>query len=160
MAHNDPFAGQTIQADWAYFLDTAGTYTPVLAASGTNPNLGDAGTAAGSWQRNGHLIVFNFRFQFSGSGVSAGTGTYTVSTPFDVDTSLYGTADIFGAGYLIDSSSLPNRAVFATAFNDASTVFLRAAGGSVANNHPFTFATGDFISGQGSFVADPAGLPT
>lgn len=160
MSHDDPFAGKTVHADWAYFLDVSGTYTPVLSASTTPPNLGDAGTAVGNWHRNGHLITFNFRFEFAGAGVSAGSGTYTVSTPFNVETNLYGTPDIFGAGYVIDIGTAANRAVFATAFNDASTVFMRADGGSVANNHPFIFAVGDFISGQGSYVADPAGLPT
>lgn len=85
--HDQPFAGQTIHADWAYYLDTSGTYTPALSASTTPPTLGDGSSQSGAWQRNGHLITGWASIQFGTSGVSAGSGAYIVSLPFDADVS-------------------------------------------------------------------------
>lgn len=169
MSHDEPFAGKTVNADRAYYLDTSGAYTPELTVdTGTDPDLGADGEAVGSWHRNGHLITFFARFLFSGTGVSAGSGSYLISVPFDADASVMEVsttaagATHIGIGFLRDNSATSNSVGCFPYFRTAAAVGMRLDGtvGTVSSSAPFGWADGDRISISGTYIADPAGLPT
>lgn len=161
MSHDDPFAGETVQAALAYYLDTSGTYTPDLTATTTDPDLGADGSINGSWHRNGHLISMWVRIHFSGAGLSAGSGIYEISTPFNGDSSIMPGEAIIGSGYIVDNDVVGNRQPIAVRLQSSEVVRLRPTGASfVTDSTPFTWASDDFIYLAAFYLADPAGLPS
>lgn len=157
MSH-DPFvAGQRITAADLNNLDNQGTYTPVLTAVTTNPNLGSTGTALGFWQRNGHLITGWARFTFGGTGISAGSGIYRVSLPFTADLAIVedgsGAAAGFGSpvGYASsrDDSAVGNsRAGIPMISGSGTAVYIQQTDtvARFSDAAPFVWATGDRLS--------------
>lgn len=169
MAHDDPFAGKTVHADWAYYLDTAGTYTPTLTASITNPTLGTGAVQSGWWHRSGHFISGGGIIRFGTSGVNAGSGTYFVLLPFDADVSTLtasaggglGIATAVGPASLRDNSNTTGSRTATLLLTTASTCSLHISDNSLAGNAtPWIWATEDGLSYQFGYLADPAGLPT
>lgn len=170
MSHDDPFAGKTVNADWAYYLDTPGTYTPELFASSTDPNLGADGSISGHWHRNGHLITAWIYILFSGTGLSPGSGIYEITLPFDADTSImtatssFGRSSTLGSANLRDNSSVSGSTIGSTMLSDVDRFRIgNEAGGTnrnVADDEPFTWAEGDSISAMCIYMADPSDLPT
>jgi hypothetical protein len=166
VAHDDPYAGKTIDADWAYYTSVSNAYAAALTATTTNPNLGADGTSVGSYHRSGHLITGFAQFFFSGAGLSAGSGAYEISLPFNADTSvmvastLVGAGAQIGTGFLRDSEPTTGHLIVNVQLVSASAVRLirSASNGAVTNATPFTWATGDRISINFSYVADPAVL--
>lgn len=165
----DPFAGQTVDADWGYYLDAPGTYTPALTATTTNPNLGADGSISGWYHRSGLWIAGSVLIHFSGSGLSGGSGTYEISLPLDADTSIMtantvsGGGDVLGGGFIRDNNATGNSAIVQAQLRSASLVRLKLTGGitSVTSSNPFpSWEADDRISFAFGFIADPAGLPT
>lgn len=94
------------------------SYTPVITAQTTPPNLG-AGSAAsslGNYQLCRGWVWGNFKMVVTGAGIAVGSGEYGISLPFPVDgtfhsvgTALNGTVGSFsciGDGYIYDSSAI------------------------------------------------------
>jgi hypothetical protein len=162
VAHDDPFAGKRVNADWAYYTSASGTYTPALTATTTNPTLGTDSTVTGIWHRSGHLLSVWVKIVFGSSGVIAGSGSYRVSLPFDVDLSIYPTLVVLGSGFAIDSGTNANREVLVPVTNDATTLRLNldgAHGTQVTEAAPFTWAANDHLSVCVQYIADAADLP-
>ncbi len=65
----------TIGAAWE-------SWTPVLSASVTNPNLGTTSTKDGKYCRINKTIIAQANFTFNGTGITAGAGFYKCSLPF------------------------------------------------------------------------------
>lgn len=170
MAHDDPFAGKTVHADWAFYLDTSGTYTPTLTATTTDPNLGDTGTATGAWHRNGHLITGWAIFEFGGTGVDAGSGTYLISLPFDADGSILETSSGNATGFGSPIGVATSRDSSTTSNSSTGIVVLEGAGacwvqetdsaGRFGSANPFIWADGDRLLVNFAYLADSAGLPS
>lgn len=166
MAHDDPYAGKHVDADWAYYTSVSNAYAAALTATTTNPNLGADGTSVGSYHRSGHLITGFAQFFFSGAGLSAGSGAYEIALPFNADTSvlvastLVGAGAQIGAGFLRDSDTSANHEIVNVQLASASAVRLIRSGsnGAVTNATPIAWATGDRIVINFSYVADPSVL--
>jgi hypothetical protein len=167
MPHDDPYAGKTIDADWAYYTSVSTAYAAALTATTTNPNLGADGTSVGSYHRNGHSIIGFAQFFFSGAGLSAGSGAYQISLPFNADTSIMvasttvGAGAQIGTGFLRDSDTSANHTIVNVQLASASVVrLIRSASNAAITNAfpPIAWATGDRISINFSYVADPAAL--
>lgn len=166
MAHDDPFAGKRVHADWAFYLDTAGTYTPTLTAV-TNPTLGTGATQSGWWQRNGHLITGGAIIRFGSSGADPGSGAYLVSLPFDADVSTltasasFGVATILGTCSLRDNSAVASSRTATSYLATASAARMQIADNStVTDSAPWIWANDDAIAISFAYLADPAGLPS
>jgi hypothetical protein len=75
---------QTTGAFWRPMIPLSAltTFTPVLTATGTDPNLGVGATARGWYGRLGRLVIGRGSLQQGGaSGYSVGSGTWLVSLP-------------------------------------------------------------------------------
>lgn len=160
------FAGQKPGADKLYALSYADTYVPALTATTTDPNLGADGTAVGAYHRNGLFVTGWAQFLFSGSGLDAGSGPYIISLPLDADVSIMqateaaGAASILGGGFIRDDSTNLQSELVQVQLITANVVRLRRhnATTAVTSSDPFTWAEGDRISINFSYLADPAGL--
>lgn len=64
------------------------TWTPVLDATVTRPELGVGGGAAGRWDRAGRMVECDVLILFGSSGTSAGSGDYSITPPIAADTSI------------------------------------------------------------------------
>lgn len=103
------------------------TYTPVVRAQTTNPNLG-TGETKGEYIDFQGIIIGNAMFKFLDSGISAGVGEYGVSLPFPVDGSFHAVGSalndipqysVIGEGHCYDASNINSSGSFAV---DAVTI--------------------------------------
>jgi hypothetical protein len=141
------------------------TYSPSLTATTTNPNLGADGTTAGTYlELPGGFILGYFTIVFSGAGAAAGTGTYLVSLPVALDTTFHSSSigggtvhDILGKFTLRDGSTdltsmtgIVRRALAAetTLVRLTPEGFSGKAADEVTSSSPFTWASGDALSGN------------
>lgn len=62
------------------------TYSPVLLADTTNPNIGSTGSTFGRYCQIGKMVSVYAEIKFAGSGVSAGSGAYAVTLPVSIAT--------------------------------------------------------------------------
>jgi hypothetical protein len=160
-------AGQIVTADQLTNLATEGTYVPVLAASTTDPNLGDDGIADGQWHRNGRRITEWIYFQFAGANVSNGSGSYRFQPNFLIDFSRYTASTTFGSQlgscYLVDDETTDVRNIgFITLFSATGNgllLFRLESLNFVDHDSPWVWAAGDVLVAEISYLADPAGLP-
>jgi hypothetical protein len=73
------------------------SFTPVLRADTTNPNIGSTGFVQGSYSRRGKLLTINYRFVFAGTGVSGGSGPLYASLPLNgVTAAAFSTGAVYG----------------------------------------------------------------
>ena len=109
MANPFPFvAGNVLTAAEMNGIGEWTSYTPVLTATVTNPTLGTAATATGSYARIQNLIIANFEFFFGTSGFSAGSGDYRVSLPVTASAvSLFYGASIGQTSFYDSSTNIP-----------------------------------------------------
>jgi hypothetical protein len=170
MPHDRLLVGQIVDPDRVNILDTQGTYTPTLQATTTNPTLGTGAVAAGHWWRSGHWIEGFARFEF-GTSMNAGSGTYYISVPFQPDITLMGSSGTGGAaqrcafGRVRDLDTGANSNTVVGQFRtESGTHYLwfstNGSINSVSHNSPVPWATGDLISIQFGYLADPDDLPT
>jgi hypothetical protein len=123
----------------------AGTYTPVLTATGSNPTLSES---VGWWSRAGEAVTVWGRVVFS----SAGTGTYQVSLPFspDVDFATVPTGGFaLGSAYLFDQSATVNTALMVPRIGDGTNVVFRLHEESSrewTHSVPITIVSSDHMS--------------
>jgi len=135
------------------------TYTPILTATGTNPNLGD-GSATGRYQAVGGTIFGEIRIIAGVTGFSRGSGTYRVSLP---------SAGVFEnfqpVGQVVMRDEGPGTNFFGTAiFNNNvgteielymhSQVSQFDEGVAVTDSVPFVFSSNDKILIQFTYEID------
>lgn len=120
------------------------TYTPILTASTTNPNIGTTGIAAGKYARINKIVLGQASFTFNGAGIAAGLGFYFYSLPIAAISSGMNV----GNAHAIDVST------FATIHNSLATdtttrlLGVGTGGPSLAGtiqSTTFAWAAGDFI---------------
>jgi hypothetical protein len=120
-------------------------WNPVLASSGTAPNLGTGGLSQGWWWEDGEVIEGVFYFTF-GTSPSAGTGDYRVDMPTPVaSNNTYGT---MGHGLFYDASLNSGTTLFLE--QDGGTnriVMIRDGSGKVGATIPVAPAAGDNYRG-------------
>ena len=89
-------------------------YTPVLTASGTNPNTGVGAVLAGRYAQIGKVVHCRGRIKFGTSGTSVGSGTYRISLPVNsavvpVTTNVIGNGTVQGVVFdLVTAMLLDN----------------------------------------------------
>lgn len=93
------------------------TYTPVIIAQTTAPNLG-VGTTTGRFQEFQGVIWGTFIIPFNDPGVTAGSGEYGISLPVLADNAYHsastalntgvGSFSCVGEGYIQDNSNVQN----------------------------------------------------
>ena len=94
-------AGQVLTAAELNDIGTWQTYTPVLSAATTNPNLGSTAVIEGHYAQINDIVIFTFRFDSGGTGISAGSGEYRVSLPVNAATSGFSS---FGSGWVYSAA--------------------------------------------------------
>lgn len=92
------------------------SYTPVVGAQTTAPNLGTTGSVSGEYMDVQGIIFGSFIITFGGTGITVGSGEYGISLPFPVDGTYYnsgssfdnnpGSLHVIGEGYIFDSSAV------------------------------------------------------
>jgi hypothetical protein len=76
-------------------------YTPVITATGTNPTLGAASTATGSYKKVGKTVIGRIDLMFGSSGINKGSGFYYFSLPLTPVQN----SGVIGAGYIWDNAA-------------------------------------------------------
>lgn len=167
MTHAPPRPGTRLRSGKLADLDTQGTYTPVLEAGSTDPDLGSDGAAEGIWHRSGHLVTEWVRFEFGTSGVDAGSGSYRIQPFFPVDFSLFHASTsyghILGSVFARDDSAANYRVGVIQSFSSSGNGLLifRVDGVNFfTESTPWTWAAEDSITAAFTYLADPASLPT
>lgn len=153
MANPFPFtAGQVLTAAQMNGIGEWTSYTPVLTAVTTNPNLGSTGGGVGSYARVQNYIVYRFAITFGGTGISAGSGVYKVSLP--VTAVQFGAyySNVSGVASYFDNStgSIYNCHAWLENTTRLSLLYFPTFNGAVSNvteAAPFVPATGDSYSG-------------
>lgn len=141
------------------------TYTPILTAQTTPPNVG-AGSIKGQWQDIQGIIFGGFTIDLLDPGVFAGVGEWAISLPVVMDNvyhqmggginSVPGALDIIGEGYLYDlSSTNASGSCALDAVNSGGVSYVRMilegyatkANRLYQTGNPFTPVTGDKFVG-------------
>lgn len=141
---------------------TAHTYTPVLTASTTNPDLGTGGEIEGKYLRiaNTWILVFG-RFEF-GSAIDAGSGNYHFSLPVAGDSSFHEAAafDIIGSFFWrnnddVDDGRLGAVEIDSTSFDYVKFFYGIGSGDIIAAAQPVAQDEGDSLSFQALYKEAP-----
>lgn len=103
-------------------------YTPVWAASVSNPTVGTGGSLVGYWRRYGSDIICYITITI-GTGNSVGSGTYTLSLPASalIDTNVVAPNQnnlLESVANMFDNSTAINYPLW-PGYNSTSTVFLK-----------------------------------
>lgn len=129
----------------AYLANTGpawSSYTPVLTAATTNPNIGSTGTGQGRYVQIGKLVHFYATIVPGGTGIAGGSGGYAISLPVAAKT----TFTQRGSMYLFDNSA---GLAFHGTFSFGSTTLALAVQGTgqnlsvVTGTAPFSIGAGD-----------------
>ena len=153
MANPFPFtAGQVLTAAQLNGIGEWTSYTPVLTAVTTNPNLGSTGGAVGSYARIQNYIVYRYSIAFGGTGISAGSGVYKVSLPVTAVQfgAFYSTVSGVSSCFDLSTFAIYNCHAWLETNTRLSLLYFPTFNGSVSNvteSAPFVPATGDSYSG-------------
>lgn len=126
-----------------------GTYTPVLTATGSDPDLGSGPVQFGRWFKEGtHATVAVF-LKFGSSGSSAGSGNYEISLPSEcpVNSDWFGPIELIaGNGLSIDDSTNTRKQVAVKIVN-TSVIRLESDGltGVVTEANLIAWANNDIV---------------
>lgn len=142
------------------------TYTPVIIATTTNPNLGTA-TSTGRYQEFQGVIWGTFIVPFADTGILAGSGEYGISLPVPADGAYHsasgalntgvGSFSCLGEGYIQDNSNIQNCGTVALELVTLAGVsyvrlvteaFAAKTSRLVRDAMPFTVAHADSFSGS------------
>ena len=126
------------------------TWTPVLAASTTNPTLGTGGSTSGRWGRIQKIVTGFGKIQFGTAGTNAGSGFYTVSLPTAAQAATVVTP--IGTVYLADGGVNVRVGVLIATATTACTMRFDA-GGLVFNNAPWVWGANSLILYQFTYEA-------
>lgn len=135
---------------YPYVKGAAGTFTPLLTSTGTQPNLGTAGTSIGKFSMAGNWCLADFYMEFgSGGGATGGTGEYQIEgLPFDVDLSLGGVDYLrLGCGTVTMVQGGAQRLWRLSAISRTQLKIRDESGVAVTNLVPWTWAGGDSFRG-------------
>lgn len=143
------------------------SYIPVLSAVTTPPVLGTGGSAIlrGNFYEIFDQIYLWAEFRY-GTGFSAGSGNYTMSLPFNVDSTIgpdiaAGGAVVLGNGFVWDASTLLGRQPVIVSLRTSNQVqfcMRNNSGGAsrnVDNSNPITWAIDDGITFAARFKRIP-----
>ena len=137
------FGSSTVNHTDANALDDyeEGTYTPIV---GNVTDSGTATTKTGYYTKVGRIVTASFNIVI---GSSTTVGAMYISLPFAGDTTFYNATTVnLGHGTATQSGSVHN--IMFNAFSTAATAVTPYAGTSaVGASNPFTWASGDTISG-------------
>lgn len=140
------------------------TYTPVLTAVTTNPNLGSGGNFAqeGWYFKLNKFVIGGFYLRFGTTSPSAGSGRYMISVPFAADNGNPlrisvgdGVQNVIGVCQLRDNS-VPTILVGHSAFRDVNNLMLRDSGSGsagVTDASPWVWAADDVLTGTFAYIA-------
>lgn len=120
------------------------SYTPTWSASGTAPALQD-GTLVGNYTLIGKTCHFWLRLTY-GASTTGGTGTWSFSLPATGVAPGSGTR-VIGSATALDGATYYNGTARQNAAGTVTVQWPTAASATV----PFTFASGDQLSVEGSF---------
>lgn len=152
-------AGEKPSAPKIQQLGYDDTYTPVLTASSSNPDLGTDPTEDGIIWVNGQWVHVMVHIVF-GTSPSVGSGTYQISLPaaYPIASTIGGVSvpgGAIGVIRLIDTGTTEKSAVaLADVTNNRFELFDVNANGYVTNSAPWTPAAGDSYSGIVSYPTD------
>lgn len=120
------------------------TYTPVLTATSSNPNMGSTATRQGRYIRYGRMVTVEVSLRFGGTGVSAGNGFYEVSLPVTARSQSIGRRT--GSAYTWDNSPASGDFADGVCFinsGETDKVRLSIDSNVVSHNVPWTWAAND-----------------
>jgi len=142
------FGGTPVNHADANALDDyeEGTYTPIV---GNVTDSGTATTKTGYYTKVGRIVKASFNVVI---GSSTTVGAMYISLPFAGDTTFYNATTVnLGHGTATQSGSVHH--IMFNAFSTAATAVTPYAGTSaVGASNPFTWASGDTISGAITYV--------
>lgn len=160
MAHPEFLSGQRGYAEDVTSLAVRGSYTPLLTATTTDPDIGVLGSAVGDFYVTGSLVTVAFGIVFA-SGADAGSGQYRISLPpgLDFDAS-WARQTYVGQARLRDDSGPSTQPGHPTVpvsagVNDRFEIVLGSsgfAGSRVADGTPWTWASGDSLRGTLTYL--------
>ena len=120
------------------------TWTPVLTASVTNPNLGSTGSSVGRYTRINKLVIAQTNFTFGGTGVNAGSGIYKSSLPFTAQGSSWPSGTVFA----IDVSTFASTENVLYLDSTTQVLGIGTGGAGLAasiGSGTYAWAAGDFV---------------
>jgi hypothetical protein len=120
------------------------TWSPVLQASGTSPNLGTTGSALGRYARINKIVVATATFTFGGAGIAAGTGFYKTTLPL----SAQGPGSPAGTSLAVDVSTFASTAN--VVYLDSTTLALGV--GSGGGGFGASIGAGTYVWAAGDFI--------
>jgi hypothetical protein len=129
-------------------IGTPQSYSPAWTGSGGNPAIGN-GTLTGSYIQIGKLVFFTVLLTM-GSTTTFGSGTYSFTLPGTSAAS----NGVVGTGKL---ANVGTNSRIAQAFLQTATTFGlqvdQDTGVGITPTSPFTFANGDFIYVEGTYIS-------
>ena len=149
-------AGEKLPAAKLQQLGYDDTFTPVLGATTTPPDLGAGATQAGLIWVNGNKVDIWFDIIFGSSGAAAGSGTYQIALPAELPFAAnFPSTFTIGTAYLHDATATPDQAgIIADPISDLVRFRRFSNNAQVTNAVPWTWAVNDAISGHFSYLTD------
>ena len=150
--------GETVSASTLQQLATEATYTPVLTATTTNPDIGTGPTLVGLIWVSGQRVDVWFEIVF-GESPSVGSGNYEISLPALYPFASNNVNFAIGQGRILDQSASDETTTIIVANTVDNRVQLRSTENSAPVTHaaPYTLAESDIINGHFSYLTDFGG---
>lgn len=148
--------GDFLTAAMLNALAEDGVWTPVLSASVTPPTMGSGAVLVGSYHRSGREVTVDFDITFGSSGVVAGSGTYRLQGfPYPIG-AIAAAQGGEGSIRIVDSSGAVAQMVLPRLENSTQVLLSNTAQPTalVTNAVPWTWAAGDSLRGQFTYLAD------
>jgi hypothetical protein len=129
---------------WAPVMQIgAGSHTPVLTATTTNPVLGSGSSVAGRYLRfGGYMCTYWGKIRFGTSGVSAGSGSYLVSLPFPAAASA---VDITTGSAMLRDDNTGSITMGACYLGSGASTLSLLTTSIVSNAQPWAWAPNDYF---------------
>lgn len=138
---------QTLRDSLAEIGDPWTAYTPTWSGS-TSPAIGN-GTLTGAWIQAGKLIHYRIVLT-AGSTTTFDTTGWTLTLP---TTPLVGFPGAFGTATCYDSSATTIYGRIAVCVGSGTIGLVDTAGARVGSTSPFTWATSDVLTVNGTYEA-------
>lgn len=135
---------------WEYVAGTRASYTPSLTATTTPPTLGTGSSAQGWWcYVPGGGVLYTFNIAFGSTGVNVGNGQYQISLPVTAS-GVFGVTRHAAVGTLLIADSSASIFRTGSCFVPANNlnVLGLTADVIITNSAPWTWSTGDYLSGS------------
>ena len=147
-----PAANSSVDNPWLSQAAAWTAYTPTWTGASTNPTYATH-TVTAAYQQIGRTMNFRLRILFGASNYGTG-GWYIFGLPAAASTAASASWTFMAGAASVYDSSANVHTIVSVAYTDASSVFLRYGTASlVSPTTPYTLASGDIISINGTYEA-------